>query len=189
MKLQSINIALDNWTLFLDRDGVINERPINAYVTKVDEFEWIDGVIQSISRLSDTFKTIVVVTNQQGLSKALMTADDLNKIHGKMLNEITNAGGRIDKVYFCGDPNNTGSLFRKPAIGMGLQAKKDFPNISFKKAIMVGDTATDMLFGKRLKMITVLIDESPALARNIPKLVNYRFPNLQSFADFICKNH
>lgn len=174
-----------NWTLFLDRDGVINKRPINTYVTKLEEFEWIDGVIESIALLSKLFRTTVVVTNQQGLGKGLMTLQDLDKVHHKMLSGINQAGGRIDKIYFCGDLDKTGSLFRKPAIGMGLLAKKNFPYISFKKSIMVGDTKNDMIFGKRLKMYTVLIDEDSDMARKYPYLVDFRFADLHSFAQSI----
>ncbi len=189
MKPSLDDLKNKEWTLFLDRDGVINKRPLNTYVTKPDDFVWEDGAVNSISRLSGIFKTIIVVTNQQGIGKGIMSQKDLNNIHLKMLNEIESAGGRIDKVYFCGDLDNRGSFFRKPAIGMGLWAKKDFPHISFRKAIMVGDTITDMLFGKHLKMITVLIDNQPFLARKYPKLVDYRFPDLKGFTQFVSSIH
>lgn len=175
----------ENWTLFLDRDGVINKRPVNSYVTKPDDFEWIDGVIESINLLSEVFNTVLVVTNQQGIGKGLMTPEDLEKVHHKMLSGIHQAGGRIDKIYFCGDLDKTGSLFRKPAVGMGLLARKDFPHISFKKSIMVGDTKNDMIFGKRLKMYTVLIDKEPDIARKYPFLIDFRFADLHSFAQSI----
>ena len=185
MMLYRDDLKDKDWTLFLDRDGVINERPENAYVTKPEDFVWEDGAIDSIVRLSDIFEAIIVVTNQQGLGKGIMTHKNLTDIHLNMISEIDRAGGRIDKVYFCGDMDKTGSLYRKPAIGMGLWAKKDFPHISFRKAIMVGDTISDMLFGKRLKMHTVLIDKQALLARKFPYLVDYRFPDLKGFSHFI----
>jgi histidinol-phosphate phosphatase family protein len=185
MKVFPNKLKNEGWTLFLDRDGVINKRPLNAYVTRLDEFIWEDGAIESITKLSEIFNPIIVVTNQQGVGKGIMTRKDINVIHNFMLNEINRAGGRIDKVYFCGDMNNSGSLFRKPAIGMGLWAKKDFPEISFKNTVMVGDTITDMMFGKRLNMLTVLVDKQPYLARKYPYLIDYRFNDLKDFTEYI----
>ncbi len=172
-----------SWTLFLDRDGVINVRPDNDYVKNVSDFVFIEGVIESISSMSAIFGTIVIVTNQQGLGKGLMTLKDLTLIHNHMIKEIENGGGRIDKVYFCGDLKNSGSLFRKPDVGMGLQARRDFPHVQFKQSVMAGDTLTDMIFGKRLNMHTVLIDRSPEIARQYPHLVDSRYPTLKDFAE------
>ena len=169
--------------LFLDRDGVINQRPYNDYVKNVSDFQFIPGVIESIAYLSDRYNPIVVVTNQQGIGKGNMTDDDLEYIHHFMIDNINKGGGRIDKIYHCGDLANTKSLFRKPAPGMGLKARKDFPTIRFKRSVMVGDTLTDMLFGKRLGMHTILIDQHDYLPRKFPELINYRFASLKEFAD------
>lgn len=65
---------------------------------------------------------------------------------------------------------------------MGLMAKKDFPHIVFNKSVMVGDTLTDMIFGNRLHMITVLIDNKPYLAQKYPKLIHFRCKDLVHFA-------
>ena len=95
-----MDIDIDkSWTLFLDRDGVINKKLENDYVKSWDEFEFLPGVLKSIQHFSQIFGKIVVVTNQQGIGKGLYTHEDLQNIHHKMIMEITNAGGRIDKVY------------------------------------------------------------------------------------------
>lgn len=169
--------------LFLDRDGVINQRPHNDYVKTLAEFQIITGVIESIAYLSTKYDPILVVTNQQGIGKGLMSQDDLNRIHDFMIDKITRGGGRIDKVYHCGDLANTESLYRKPAPGMGLKARKDFPSIRFKQSVMVGDTLTDMIFGKNLGMCTVLIDKNKELSRNYPELINHRYETLACFTD------
>ncbi len=171
-------------TLFLDRDGVINKRKIDQYVLKENDFHWIEGVKESIRIFSSIFSPIIVVTNQQGIGKGLMTEDDLRKIHTQMILDIKESGGKIDKIYHCPDLKETNSFFRKPQPGMGLKAKKDFPSIRFKKSVMVGDTLSDMQFGKKLNMITVLISQNVALARQAPHLVDYRFDLLRHFANF-----
>lgn len=175
------------WTLFLDRDGVLNERPVNDYVKSPADFVWKEGALEGLAGLSQIFGHIVVVTNQQGIGKGLMTADDLELIHKKMLQEANEARGRIDKVYYCGELARTRGFYRKPSVGMGLLARKDFPQICFSQSVMVGDTISDMRFGKRLKMHTVLIGSDPSVAREYPRMVDLRFADLNGFYQYLQK--
>lgn len=149
------------WTLFLDRDGVINKRLVGDYVKKWEEFEFLENVPETIAFCAKRFKTIVVVTNQQGIGKKLMTEEDLHGIHHNMIKHIESKGGRIDKVYFCPHLKSENPYCRKPLPGMGLEAKKDFPTIDFSKSIMVGDSISDMEFGSALGMINVFITPEP----------------------------
>jgi histidinol-phosphate phosphatase family protein len=146
----------NNWTLFLDRDGVLNEKMENDYVKKWDEFFFKSNVLIALSKLSILFKRIIIVTNQRGIGKGKMMEEDLILIHENMVREININSGRIDKIYFCSDVNEN-SFYRKPNIGMGIKAKQDFPDLDFEKSIMVGDSFSDLEFGKKLGMITVLI--------------------------------
>jgi D-glycero-D-manno-heptose 1,7-bisphosphate phosphatase len=176
------------WTLFLDRDGVINQRKTDVYVLKPDDFIWTIDAPLSISKLSKVFGITFIVTNQQGIAKGLMTENDLKQIHEKLLQGIRNAGGRIDHIYHCPALKGSGSLYRKPLPGMALQARRDFPEIDFKKSVMVGDTISDMKFGKNLKMKTILIETDKKIISTNHKLVDYAFPDLKSFADFLIEN-
>lgn len=149
-----------SWTLFLDRDGVINKKIDNDYVRNVNQFEWLPGAIEAIVSLSKKFGRIIIVTNQQGIGKKWMTENDLESIHQYLKTEIEKAGGHIDAIYFAPQLKGENSPMRKPETGMALQAKKDFPEIDFKKSIMVGDSLHDMDFGKRMGMKTVFISAS-----------------------------
>ena len=145
-----------SWTLFLDRDGVINIESVGSYITSWSEFQFHDGVFDSLRSLGKMFGNIIVVSNQRGVGKGIMSIEALREIHGNMQTAIASNGGRIDKVYSCtatsDDDHN-----RKPNIGMGLQAQEDFPNIDFKHSIMVGNSISDMEFGKRLSMHTIFL--------------------------------
>ena len=169
-------------TLFLDRDGVINVRLIGDYIKKWDEFEFEEGVIEALSIFTKYFDTIIVVSNQQGVGKGLMTEDDLKSIHEKMKQEIAKAGGRIDEVYYCTALSKENHFCRKPSVGMGLKARKQFNNIRFKESVMVGDSSTDMKFGKRLKMQTVFISTSLQKTRKYYRCINKRFDSLIDYA-------
>jgi len=147
-------------TLFLDRDGVINKKRENDYVRKWEQFEFLPNVIEALKILNDFFDRIIIVTNQRGIGRGLMTEKDLDDIHQKMLSFLTKEEIKIDKIYYCPhDYKKEICNCRKPDIGMALQAKNDFPDIDFKKSIMVGDSLSDIEFGKKVGIKSFLIGE------------------------------
>ena len=146
------NIIDNDWTLFLDRDGVINVRIIDGYVTNITEFEFMPNVIDAFKIFKDKFKRIIVVTNQQGVGKGIMTMEDVDNVHQYMICEITNNGGRIDNVYFCPQLKTVADNYRKPNPQMAYLAQKDFPEIDLSKSIMVGDMNSDVEFGRNAGM-------------------------------------
>lgn len=168
-------------SLFLDRDGVVNERRIDDYVKKIEEFQFTENALEAFRIFARHFQHIFIVTNQQGIGKGLFTMEDLEKVHLQMIREIEAAGGFVSKVYCCPDLKTTGSFFRKPQVGMGLKAKKEFPSVNFKQSVMVGDMRSDMEFGARLRMHTVLIGNNPQ-ALSSPYIVDEKFENLYNFA-------
>jgi D-glycero-D-manno-heptose 1,7-bisphosphate phosphatase len=184
MNLSDLTID-STWTLFLDRDGVINTRILGGYVQKWEQFEFLPGVQEAFRLLSLKFPRIVVVSNQQGIGKGLMTEDELVTLHRQMTEEIERGGGRVDKVYFSPHLEKEGSVKRKPNVGMALMARKDFPGISFKRSVMVGDSVSDMIFGKRLKMVNVFISQDLAQARKNPRCIDFVYPDLISFAEAV----
>jgi histidinol-phosphate phosphatase family protein len=144
------------WTLFLDRDGVINHEKYQDYIHTWDEFKFYDGAKEAIKIFTEKFSHVIVVTNQKGVGKGLTKLDDLHTIHANMESEIAKAGGKIDAIFYCSDLEET-SPFRKPNPGMGLEALKQFPDIDVKKSIMVGNTISDMEFGRNLGTYTVFL--------------------------------
>ena len=158
--LKNIN---PSWTLFIDRDGVINDEKYLDYIHTWDEFKFYDGVKEALEIFNKKFGTIVMVTNQRGIAKGLTKLEDLELIHKNMLQEIEEAGGRINKIYFCSDMESPN---RKPNPGMGLQAVADFPEIDLSKSVMIGNTLSDMKFGRNLGVaINIFL---PTTLKNIP---------------------
>jgi D-glycero-D-manno-heptose 1,7-bisphosphate phosphatase len=178
-----INLGLidKDWTLFLDRDGVINHEKYEDYIHTWDEFVFYDGVKEAIRIFASKFKYIIIVTNQKGVGKGVTKLDDLYIIHKNMQSEIEKAGGRIDKIYFCTALEETNPN-RKPNPGMGLEAKKDFPGIDFDKAIMVGNTLGDMEFGRNLGIKTIFLPTTrPEIDVNDPR-IDAMYDSLLAFA-------
>jgi histidinol-phosphate phosphatase family protein len=174
-----------NWTLFLDRDGVINTRILGGYIRNWEQFEFLPGFLEAMKILSPEFSRIIVVSNQQGIGKGLMTEEELETLHRKMTGEIEKNGGRIDRIYHSPFLEKEGSLIRKPNVGMALMARKEFPGINFKRSLMVGDSISDMIFGKRLKMVTVFLSEDIGQARKNHQCIDFIYPDLISFAEAV----
>lgn len=180
LTLKSLNID-KSWTLFLDRDGVINKKLENDYVKHWIEFEFAEGALVALRSLGGLFGRIVVVTNQQGIGKRLYRVEDLEIIHKNMLYEVAYHGGRIDQVYFSPYLSSENHPSRKPGIGMALDAKKDFPEIIFDKSIVVGDSASDIEFGKKCGMKTVFVS-----AENVnPANADFKVASLAEFAELL----
>ena len=178
MTLKDLNIN-KSWTLFLDRDGVINKKIDNDYVKHWIDFKFIEGTFEALKKLDAVFGKIVVVTNQQGIGKQLYRVEDLELIHQNMLYEITYLGGRIDKVYFSPYLHSQNHPTRKPGIGMALQAQKDFPEIDLTKSIIVGDSMSDMEFGRNAGMKTIFISEE----KRTNQKIDLQYPSLIEFAN------
>lgn len=158
-----MNMATQGWgimsertaAIFLDRDGVINENS-SEHVKSWDEFQFIPNAIRTIRELTETGLPIFVVTNQAAVNRGLMTLDDLNDIHSRMLAAIEAEGGRITKVYYCPHAPHEHCNCRKPEPGMLLQAAKDY-DIDLSRSFMVGDAWTDMAAGREAGTHNILL--------------------------------
>ena len=146
------------WTLFLDRDGVINKELRDDYVTRWEDFVFEEGALNALAKLSAIFGRIIIVTNQRGIGIQKMTEEDLQAIHNQMHKEIEVAGGRIDAIYFAPAADRS-DIRRKPNPTMALEAQHDFPEIDLSKSVIVGNSISDMDFGRNAGMKTIFIDE------------------------------
>jgi histidinol-phosphate phosphatase family protein len=159
-------------TLFLDRDGVINVKLDGQYVKNTDEFEFMIGVETAISKLSKIFNRILIVTNQQGIAKGIMSDKDLGVLHEYMLLELKKYGGVIDKIYYCAHLVAENCSCRKPNPGMIQQAIIDFPEIKVEDSYLIGDSDTDMLAGNKMGLITVKVDNEYTLLKWCDELLS-----------------
>lgn len=155
----------DSWSLFLDRDGTINKRLEDDYVKVWKEFEFLPGVLDAMAYFNLVFQHIFIVTNQQGIGKELMTHEDLQGIHDLMMDEVWNHGGQVDQIYYCSDLAIYDPTFRKPNPGMAIQAKNDFPEVNYRKSIMIGDAETDIEFGNQFGMFTVRLSDKHVVTK------------------------
>ncbi len=136
--------------LILDRDGVINHVKANGYISSTSEFVFRQDFLNHIKPLSETFRYIFIVSNQKGIGKGLMTMEELEFVHKKMVEDILILGGRIDKIYVSTSADNN-AIDNKPNTGLANKIIEEFPNVDFNNTVVVGDSASDYLFADKLK--------------------------------------
>jgi len=143
--------------VFLDRDGVINKKaPEDDYIKNWSEFDFLPGVKEVIKKLNKAGFLVIIITNQKGIAKGLMTEEDLKDIHLKMIKELKKGGAIIDGIYYCPHDEKDNCNCRKPKIGMFIKAKKDF-NIDLNKSWMIGDSKSDIIAGQKAGCKTIFV--------------------------------
>ena len=175
------------WSLFLDRDGVINQRIIDDYVTVWEEFIFMPNAVETIAHFRQIFKHIFVVTNQQGIGKGIMTEQDLTHIHQKMENKLSAQNKTnlpiINQIFHCPSLKSANDVNRKPQIGMAFQ------EVDFQKSIMLGDSISDMEFGKNAGMVTIFFG-TEKITQAEAKFIDFRCKDWQEVQKLIdsCQN-
>lgn len=167
-----------DWTLFLDRDGVINQRNFEGYIEHPQDFNFETGAKEAIAAFNKLFQRVVVVTNQQGVGKGIMTERNLLDVHTYMLEELEKVGAGLDHIFYSTDLKTKENNSRKPNPTMGYWAQEMFPEIDFEKSIMVGDTNGDIRFGRNLGMTTVLIKSK----EEVSEQADFEFESLLELA-------
>jgi D-glycero-D-manno-heptose 1,7-bisphosphate phosphatase len=133
--------------VFLDRDGVINQKPTaGLYVTKWEDFHILPGVIEAITLLNQSGFLVIVVTNQRCVAKGLMTVAELDLMHERMTDTLARAGAMIDETLYCPHEKEPPCDCRKPAPGMLLRAARA-RGIDLSASWMIGDSDNDMEAG------------------------------------------
>jgi histidinol-phosphate phosphatase family protein len=143
-------------TVFLDRDGVINQNHDGDYVKTWGEFEFIPGAKEAIKDFTIAHWDVIIVSNQACIGKGIVSADVLDEIHIRMEDEIADYGGQIKAIYYCPHRAEENCLCRKPKPGMLLEAALDL-GINLSDSYLVGDNITDIQAGAEVGCVTVLV--------------------------------
>ena len=134
--------------VFLDRDGVLNPHIPGGYLQSADELVVLPGVAWAIRRLNAEGLPVIVISNQQGVGKGLMTMDDLRAIERRMAEALAHeAGARIDRCYYSTELASENSPRRKPQPGMLLEAAEAF-GLTLAHTVFAGDSPTDIQAGR-----------------------------------------
>ncbi|MBN1183731.1 MAG: HAD-IIIA family hydrolase [Bacteroidales bacterium] len=187
-KISRFNKKFPQKTIFIDRDGVINKDVGN--LSKIEDFELLPGVYESIKSINQSEYLAVLITNQPVIAKGWLTEEGLSEIHKKMETLLGEKGTYLDAIYYCHHHPEKGfdgeverlkidCECRKPKPGMLFSAQKDI-NIDLKQSWMIGDSRVDVIAGKNAGCKSILVNN------NIDTdFADYIKPNLKAAIDFI----
>ncbi len=163
--------------IFLDRDGVINKKaPEHDYIKKWEEFKFLPNVDTAIKLFNEAGFKVILITNQRGIARGIMSMDDLHIIHKKMCKELALKKAKIDDIFVC--PHDIGQCTcRKPQIGLFLQAEQKY-QVDKEKSYMIGDSKTDIKAGKKYGVKTIALNTDSFGA-------DLKFNNLFEAGEFI----
>ena len=161
--------------IFLDRDGVINVKlPEDRYVRRPSELTLIPGATEALCRLRRLGYVLVIVTNQRGIARELMTVQDLDLVHEVLKQELSKGGAQIDAMYYCPHDASEACSCRKPQPGLVLAAARDW-NINLEASYLVGDSPSDIGAGRSAGTRTVRIsaDADDEADLTLPSLLDF----------------
>lgn len=142
--------------IFLDRDGVINHRLPGAYVRRWAEFRFCRGARAALRRLKKEGYFLIVITNQRGIGRGLMTEAELAAVHRRMCAALGKAGAAVDAVFHCPHDLDANCDCRKPRPGMLLRACRRFA-VDPARSWVIGDAESDLAAGRALGIPGILV--------------------------------
>jgi len=129
--------------VLVDRDGVLNKKmPQGTYVRSWEEWEWAPGAKAALWLFNQAGYRVIIISNQSGIARGVMTEEALTDIHQKMKTEVSSAGGQIEAIYYCPHGWDDGCACRKPRPGMLLQAQRDY-HLDLSTTYFIGDDERD----------------------------------------------
>jgi D-glycero-D-manno-heptose 1,7-bisphosphate phosphatase len=143
------------FTVFLDRDGVINRNRAD-YVKDWNEFHFLPGARRAIAHLTQEGYRIFIITNQACVGKGLLSRPTLEAMHRRMQREIKGAGGHIEAVLYCPHRSDEGCDCRKPEPGLLVRAQNEY-GVDLRQAVLVGDSLTDMAAAAAAEVPGILV--------------------------------
>ena len=171
--------------VLLDRDGVINRRIVGGYVTCWEKFVFLPGALEGLRLLNENEHHVMVVSNQQGVGKGLMTTADLQEITQKFLEEVEAQGGQIRGVYYCTHRAEENCPCRKPKPGLLLRAQAEH-HFAFKNAFLIGDSESDLLAAQAAGCPAIMVSDAPSAGlEKLPYAPQVTAPNLLAAAAFL----
>ena len=140
--------------IFLDRDGTINIDP--GYISSVKDLKFYDNTFEALRLLKSLTKSFIIITNQSGVSRGIIEEDKLIEINSFIYSKFLENKLNLLNIYYCTDLPENASSFRKPGVGMFLQASSEY-NIDLTKCIMIGDSYKDIVPANELGMSSLLV--------------------------------
>ena len=171
-------------TIFLDRDGVINKE-VN-YLSKINDFEFIDGVFEACQYFQKLNYKIIIVTNQSGIFRGFYTAEDYELITKWMTNQFSKNGIEILDVFSCHHGPTSNCKCRKPKPGMFISANEKY-NIDMDNSWMLGDKETDIQAANNAGITNTILVRSGHIIQESKSKAKFIIDSISNSTEVISK--
>ena len=161
---------MKNKTVFLDRDGIINEQRID-HVKNIDEFKIFSGVGEAIKLLKEKGYLVIIITNQSVIGRKIISETKLEEIHLKLKNYLKQHNTYVDSIYYCPHTPEQNCNCRKPKPGLLIKASEDF-NIDLEKSYFIGDSDSDLIAANEAECKGILLKKDQTLLEIVKKYFN-----------------
>ena len=158
---------LKDVTVFLDRDGTLNYDP--GYLKVAAELKLLAGVGPALARLKGAGAKLVVVTNQSGVGRGIVTLKDLEAIHARLEGLLEQEDAALDAIYFCPHHPDDGCRCRKPNVGMVERAVAEL-QLDLRRSYLIGDQARDLQLAHRVGAKAILLTPGLVDAESLDRL-------------------
>jgi heptosyltransferase-2 len=165
----NLSAPLDGVAVFLDRDGTLNYDP--GFLKVAAELKLLTGVGPALARLKRAGARLIVVTNQSGVGRGMITLKDLEAVHARLQGLLEEEDAALDAIYFCPHHPDDGCRCRKPNVGMVERAVSEL-QLDLRRSYLIGDRARDMQLAHRVGAKAILLSPAPADARKLDRVEN-----------------
>ena len=171
-----------NKTVFLDRDGVLNEDPIGNYIMSPADLKLLPGVLEGVKLLNWAGYRLIMVSNQAGIGDGVFKAKDLEQVTEKIIALFAEHGVRFDGIYYCLHGKLAVCGCRKPRTGLFRRAAEDF-KIDCTNSYFIGDKLSDVEAGKEFGVRVIMLRTGHGIIEE--KLATMRKPDflVDQFSD------
>jgi len=153
MRTSSLGEATSRYVV-LDRDGTLNVE--RHYLSDPAELELMPGVAEGLKLLKSHGFGLVVISNQSGIGRGIVSRDVVEAIHSRLRELLQRQGVTLDGIYYCPHTSEQNCKCRKPSPAMIFQAAEDL-DFNARESFVVGDKCSDVEMGKRANAVTILV--------------------------------
>ncbi|MCL3779648.1 HAD family hydrolase [Prolixibacteraceae bacterium JC049] len=158
-------------TIFLDRDGVLNNNSELYYTTKKEDFVWVDGVFENLRALISAGYQLVIISNQGGVAKGNFSIEELNELNAWIYKTLIGQKIEIKAIYCCPHHNHVGNCFCRKPKSLFIERAIHRYHVDVNRSVMIGDSQRDIGAAEMVGVKGILVEANKNWKNSIEQLL------------------